>query len=128
MFLGIQKVKGLLLSPHSEQAVAAAAKISMNVPSKIEPRPPPEDSTVVSMATSDSSFPQVFGKSSHVQKEADEEEEEEEEGEVGEGEVGEGERFISSEELARNRLSEKGCVQCSNCLSESPLPPPPRAA
>ena len=78
-------------------------KIAFHVPSKIEPRPP-DVSTIISTTTINVS-PQLPGKSSHDQQEEFEEEKAEEEEEEEEEE-----KFISSEELAQNRLSDRGVV------------------
>ena len=76
-------------------------KISLQVPSKIEPRPP-DHSNVISMTTI-SAISQSQAERCHEETKVEEEEEREEEGEMVEGE-----RFITSEELAQNRLSDRG--------------------
>ena len=96
-------------------------KIAFHVPSKIEPRPP-DVSTIISTTTINVS-PQLPGKSSHDEQEEFEEEKAEEEEEEEE------ERFISSEELAQNRLSDRGVVDVACHLLliyslHSSFPPP----
>ena len=100
--------------------MAGVRKISLHVPSKIQPRPP-DVSAVVSTTTINVSS-QLPGKSSHDQQEEYEEEKAEEEKEE--------EKFISSEELARNRLSDRGVVHiaCPLLLIRSSFPPSSRDA
>ena len=77
-------------------------KISLQVPSKIEPRPP-DHSNVISMTTI-SAISQSHAERCQEERKLEEEKGEEEEA----GEMGEGEKFITSEELAQNRLSDRG--------------------
>jgi U11/U12 small nuclear ribonucleoprotein SNRNP65 len=93
--------------------VAGVRKISLHVPSKIQPRPP-DVSAVVSTTTINVSS-QLPGKSSRDEQEEYEEEKAEEEEEE--------EKFISSEELARNRLSDREMQEMSVFRGYSPGEP-----
>ena len=94
--------------------VVSAPKISLNVPSKIEPRPP-DPSNVVSIATISDAPPPVQLTSPREREErgggAEEEDERDEEL-----------TFISSEELARNRLSQRGIYTPSHPHTLTPSP------
>jgi U11/U12 small nuclear ribonucleoprotein SNRNP65 len=93
--------------------MAGVRKIALHVPSKIQPRPP-DVSAVVSTTTINVSS-QLPGKSSRDEQEEYEEEKAEEEEEE--------EKFISSEELARNRLSDREMQEMSVFRGYSPGEP-----